>query len=166
MAEKEKIIKEKLEHAGLFDYGAFYSFAHSWFKEEKYGVTEEKYAEKVSGNKRNIDIEWKATKELSDYYKFEMKIKFLIKDLTDVEVELNGKKEKMNQGKTEVEVTGYLIKDHKSKWDTSAFSRFMRDFYNNHIVPSRINDMENLLTSELKGFKEELKSFLEIMGRR
>lgn len=166
MAEKEKIIKEKLEHSGLLDYPGFYAFAHSWLKEESYGVTEEKYAEKVSGNKRNIDIEWRATKELSDYYKFEIKLKFLIDDLTDVEVEVNGKKEKMNQGKTKLEMNGYLIKDHKSKWDTSAFARFMRDFYNKHVVPSRVNDMENLLKSELKEFKEQLKAFLEIMGRR
>ena len=61
MAEKEQVLKEKLEHSGLWDFKGFYSFAHSWLKEEDYDVEEGKYSEKVSGNSRDINFEWKAT---------------------------------------------------------------------------------------------------------
>ena len=76
MAEKELVSKETLNYAGLFDFSGLYSFAHSWFKEENYGVTEEKYTEKVKGNKKDIIIEWKAVRNVSDYFKFEQKILF------------------------------------------------------------------------------------------
>ena len=63
MADREIIIREKLTHEGIFDFSALYSYAHAWFQEEQYnGVDEERYSEKVSGNKRNLLIDWIATK--------------------------------------------------------------------------------------------------------
>src|SRR3989344_3219401 len=127
MAERDLILKEKLEHSGIFDFPEFYSFAHSLFKEEGYGVNEDKYSEKVSGNKREISIEWKATRDMSDYFKFQIKIKFEISDMTEVEAEINGEKKKMNKGKISVEIEGILVKDKDGKWENSPFNRFLRD---------------------------------------
>src|SRR3989344_844307 len=99
MAEKDFILKEKLEYSGLFDFPSFYSFAHSWFKERGYGVAEEKYAEKTDGNSRDIDIEWRAAKLLSDYFKAEHVITLRISGLVDVEAEIDNVKKKMNKGR-------------------------------------------------------------------
>ena len=79
---------------------------------------------------------------------------------------MNGGKETMNKAKLKLDLTGNLIKDPDSKWDSTPFSRFMRDFYNKFIIPSRVSEIEGLLESDVKGLKEELKSFLELMGRR
>ena len=76
MAEKKQIIREKMEHSGVFDFKGAYSFAHSCLRNEDYDVTEEKYSETVSGNARNILFKWVATKTLSDYFKREIKIDF------------------------------------------------------------------------------------------
>ncbi|MFH1289781.1 MAG: hypothetical protein ABIH92_00055 [Nanoarchaeota archaeon] len=166
MADKDQILKEKMEHIGLFDFKGFYSFAHAWFKEDKYGVTEEKYSEKTSGNSRDILIEWRATKDLSDYFKFEFKIRFEIEGMTEVEVEIDGQKKTANKGKIKTEITGTLISDKDSKWDTSPFARFSRDLYNKYIIPSRMEDMKDLLRSKVQTFKDELKAFLDLIGRR
>lgn len=166
MADKEQIIKEKVEHAGLMDFAGLYSYAHNWFKEEGYSVDETKYSEKSDGTKRGIDIEWKITKTLSDYFKFDNKLKFEVTDLTDVEVEIDGKKKKMNQGKVTMEITGNLIKDPDSKWQTTPFNRFIRDVYNKYVIPGRTHDMRGLLTSDIQKFKETMKAYLELLGRR
>jgi len=166
MAEKELTIKEKVEYTGLFDFPALYSFSHSWFKEAEYGVNEEKYIEKIKENKKNIDIEWKATKDVSDYFKFEHKIRFEISRLVEVEVEIDGKKKKINQGKLRLEISGTLIRDKDSKWDSSPFSRFMRDVYNKFIIPSRVNEVKKEISNDVRNFKEEIKAFLELTGRR
>ena len=166
MAEKDLVIKEKVEHSGLFDFPAFYSYAHSWFIGEQYGVTEEKYSEKLSGNKRDLLIEWKATKKLSDYFKIDIGVKFEIENMTEVEAEIDGDRKKMNKGKASVEIKGLLVKDHESKWETSPFSKFMRDVYNKYIIPVRVSDMNNRVEGDVKKFKEELKAFLELVGRR
>lgn len=166
MAEKDKVIEEKVDHSGVFDFKSFYSYAHSWFKDEGYGVVEEKYSEKVSGNSRDISIEWMASKKLSDYFKIEIKIEASIDGLTDVEVEIDGQRKKMNKGKIGLKIGGTLIKDPESKWDTSPFYRFLRDVYNKYIIPGRVDSMEGIIKGVVINFKEEIKAFLELSGRR
>lgn len=166
MAERDQIAKEKVEYSGLMDFPAIYSFAHSWFKQEGYGVNEDKYSEKVSGEKRDINIEWKATKKISDYFKVEFKVGFEISDLTEVQVEIDGQKKKMNKGKIVVEITGTLVKDHESKWESSPFQRFWRDVYNKFIIPGRISAVEGMVAGKLVDFKDQIKNLLELIGKR
>src|SRR3972149_7754904 len=106
MVEKDQIIKEKLDHAGIFNFSELYTFMHMWLKDNLYGVNEEKYSEKVSGAARDISFEWKATRKMSDYFKIEHTIKVEIAGLTEVEVEIDGKKKKMNRGKIAMEIKG------------------------------------------------------------
>ena len=167
MSEKEQVIREKVQHQGIFDFKGFYGFAHDWLKEEKeYGVVEEKYNEKVSGNTRDIKIEWLASKLLIENFNIEIKIKFDIGDLADVEVEVDSERKKMNKGKVEVEIRGTIVKDPDSKWDKSPFSRFMRDTYNKYVIPGRINNVENRIKTDVINLKEELKAFMELSARR
>ena len=73
MADREIIIREKLTHEGIFDFSALYSYAHAWFQEEQYnGVDEERYSEKVSGNKRNLLIESIKANKTGRYLNFEI----------------------------------------------------------------------------------------------
>ncbi len=166
MSEKEQVLKEKLEHSGLWDFKGFYSFAHSWLEEEDYDVEEGKYSEKVSGTARDINFDWKATKQSSDYFKKELKLGFEVKELTEVEVEIDGKKKRMNKGKVNVEIKGSLISDPESKWEVSPFYRFLRDSYNKYIVPGRVSSMQDQISGDVVGLKEELKAYLELSGRR
>ena len=166
MAEKDQILKEKIDHNGYFDFKSFYSFAHSWFNEENYDVAEEKYSENVSGANRNIKFEWACTKQISDYFKLEMKIKFEVTDLSEVEVEIDGKKKKTNKGKVSVEVKGSLIRDPDSKWDGTHWTRFLRDVYSKYVVPGRIDNMTGKVNADVIAFKEQLKAFLELSGKR
>ena len=160
MADKDLIIRERLDHSGLFDFPAFYSFAHNWFKEEGYIVTEDRYIENISGNARNIIIEWTATRKISDYFKMEHKVKMEIKNLTDVEVEIDGQKKKMNRGGISIDHKGGLISDVDSKWDKSPFFKFFKGIYNKYIIQGRIDSMEDRVAYDTRTFKEEAKALL------
>jgi len=167
MADREIIIREKLTHEGIFDFSALYSYAHAWFQEEQYnGVDEERYSEKVSGNKRNLLIDWIATKNYSEYFKIELKINFKISNLTDVEVEIDNQKKKMNKGSIEINVKGTLIKDPDSKWESSPFTRFTREIYNKFIIPARVLNVKNKVSDHSQRFKDDIKALLELSGRR
>ena len=166
MAEKEYLIKEKFDHSGIFDFKGFYSYAYSWFQDEGYGVIEDKYSEKVSGNSRDIKVDWSTSRKLSDYFQIEMRIKFEVSGLTDVEVEIDNQRKQMNKGKISVEVKALLNKDPESKWDANPVTRFLRDLYDKYVIPKRVYDMRNTVIEDVTSFKEELKAYLEVMGRR
>ena len=166
MAEKNILLKETLEHNGIFSFSELYEYAYKWFKEESYGVIEEKYKEKVSGNARDIEFEWKCTKQVSDYFKMEIGVITESTGLTDVEAEVEGKKKKMNKGRIRIDFKGTLVRDPESKWDVSPFYRFLRDLYNKYVIPSTVDTQEDNVKKDVKDVKETLKAFLELQGRR
>ena len=108
MSEKDLVVAEKLEQEGLFDFKAFYQFCHSWFRDELYGVDELEYKEKVKDTSREIKFKWMATKDISDYFRNTIEMECLVKDVVDVEVEIDGKKKAMNKGKIEVKFKGAM----------------------------------------------------------
>lgn len=162
MAEKDLLIKEKVESTGLFDFGGFYSYAYGWFKYEEYVVIEEEYTEKVSGNEREMIIKWKARKKLSDYFTIDIAIKYEIRNMVDVEVEIDGKKKKMNKGRITAEIKGTLIKDSQSGWETSNWYKFLREIYDKYVIPGRIENMEEKVFKEVWDFKDALRSYLQL----
>jgi hypothetical protein len=166
MADKEQIVSEKLEHEGLFSFPAVYKFAHSWLRNKNYLVNEKKYTEKVSGDKKDIKIEWEVSRKMSDYFKNDINIKFEITGMSEVEVEIDGKTKKMNQGKMLIEFKGSLIKDPNNEWNATPFYRFLRDTYNKYIIPKRVDDMEGKLFSDVTDLKDEIKALIEIAGIR
>jgi hypothetical protein len=168
MAEKVQLLKEKMDHSGMFDFKAMYKFAHDWLsQEENYDVIEEKYSEKISGNSKDLLIKWTASKTLSDYFKIEHKLEYEINKLTDIEAELpDGQKKQMQKGKITIEIKSSLIKDPNSAWDKSPINRFLRDVYNKYVIPGRIFSFEQLVVGDSHKFMEEMKAFLELSGRR
>jgi hypothetical protein len=167
MVAKDQILKEKLDHSGIFNFSELYSYMHAWLKDNLYGVNEEKYGEKISGNARDINFEWKATRELSEYFKIEHTIRVDVIGLSDVEVEIDGKKKRMNKGKIAMEIKGVLIKDFKNTWDeTKPFYRFLRETYDKYIIPGRVKAMEDKVEIDVRAFKDEVKAFLELSGKR
>jgi|SRR3989338_9040814 len=166
MAEKELILKEKVQSAGIFSYSGYYSFAYAWLRYEDYDVIEEEYIESVSGNEKDITIKWKAWKQLSDYFKIEHAIKTEVRGMSDVEVEIDGVKKKMNKGKITVEIKGSMVRDPDSEWHGGWGWRFFRGVYDKYVIPGRIKEMRDKIREEVRLFKEQLKSYLELSGRR
>ena len=166
MAEKEPIIEEKLDHSGIFEFKAVYSFAHKWLKEEGFGVIEEKYSEKVAGNSRDISVKWTIEKKLTDYFKIEGEVEIEVKGLIEVEVEIDSEKKRTNKGKISIGAKAMLISDPESKWDENAFLKFFREIYNEYVIPHRVDKMKSYTENKIKSFKEELKALFEMMGRR
>jgi len=167
MAEKDTILKEKIQHSGILDFKGLYEYAYGWLTGEGYFVTEEKYSEKISGSAKEIEIIWVATKTLSDYFKVELTVQWLIINMTDVEVEIDGKKKKMNKAvQTILKNKGVLVKDWQSTWESSAFSNFLRNVYDKYVIPARISQMEDKVVEDVQDFNGEIKAFLELTGRR
>lgn len=167
MVDREQVTKETAEVKGIFNLPDTYTFAHNWLRDENYGVTEDKYSEKVLANgARDIDIEWTAWKKWSDYLAIELKIKFEIRGAAEVEIEVDGIKQKSYKGNIKTEVKGNLVRDPESKFDTGPFYRFLRDAYNKYIIPARIDAMQDKVREEVLKFKDSIKAFLDMTAKR
>ena len=167
MAEKDVILKEKVKYAGYGKFSDSYSYAFDWIKQEGYTVVEEQYTEKVKGSSKDIDIVWKATKKITDYFRIELDLKWKVLGMEDVEVEVDGKKKKMNKFvEIGLEIKGNLVKDYQNQWNKSATTKFFKEIYNKFVIPSRTEKMKDEVEKIVQDFKEEIKAVLELTGKK
>ena len=167
MAEKDKIFSSKIKYSGIFDFSEFYRFCYEWLTEEMgLAVVEDKYIEKLSGDSKNIDVEWTGIRKVTDYFKFEVKTVFRIIGLSKVEVTQNNTKVKTNKGSVEVKLSGTLVRDYQGKFEKGAFQKFLRAIYEKWIIPARVGDYEDKLAGDCDEFLAQAKSYLDLEGKK
>ncbi len=167
MVEKDIVIKEKVKYSGYGDLKTIYGYAHDWLKGEQFTVVEENYTEKVKSAGKDIDILWRASKKITDYFKIDLDIKWKILLMEEVEVEVDGKKKKMNKfGEIAIETKGLLIKDYTNQWNKSAATKFFKELYNKYVIPARTEKMKTQVEEIVQTFKEEMKAIMELTGKK
>tara|TARA_Y100000310_G_scaffold253607_1_gene260506 strand:+ start:4468 stop:4971 length:504 start_codon:yes stop_codon:yes gene_type:complete len=167
MAEKDTLISNKIKYNGIFPFSDFYNFCYKWLTEETgLVIFENKYDERLEGDSKKIDIEWAGFKKLTDYFKFEVKVKFRITGLTKVEVTQNGTKIETNKGSVEVKIDGIIVKDYEGKFETTAFLKFLRSIYEKWVIPSRINEFQGKIIEDSDEFLSQAKAYLDLEGKR
>ena len=167
MAEKDKVFSSKIKYSGVFNFGEFYKFCFEWFRDEAgIEMTEEKYAEKLSGDSKNIDVEWSGSAKMTDYFKMEIKVTFRILGLTSVELSDGNRKIKTNKGSVEVSIKGTLVKDYGSKFEKSGFQKFLRGVYEKTVIPSRVSEYQEKVMKTCDEFLAQSKAYLDLEGKK
>lgn len=167
MAEKDKLFGSKIKYDGIFSFANLYKFCYSWLKEETgLSLSEDKYKEKLSGDSKSIEVEWTGTREMSDYFKFEAKISFVVVGLTNIEITEGNKKVKTNKGSIEIGIKGTLIRDYKGKFEKTAFQKFLRGIYEKTVISSRIEQMEGKIMADCDEFLSQTKAYLDLEGKK
>jgi hypothetical protein len=166
MAEKDKITDEKVKYNGYFDFKEVYQFVYRWLNEEDYDVEETKYVEEVNGDFKKVEILWKASKKVSDYFKSELKLAWRVLGLTSAEIEKDGRKIKTNKGSFEVKITGTLIRDYRGAWDATPFTKFLRGIYDKYVIEGTMDKHETKVFGDVNTLAEEIKAFLTIEGMK
>ena len=167
MSEKEDVFSSKIKYNGIFSFPDLYKFAYDLLAEEGgLSVAEEKYAEKISGDSKDIDFEWKGSRKVDDYFKHEIKVSVKVIGLTKVEITQDGNKIKSNKGSIEIKIKGTLVKDYDGKYETSASMKFMRAIYEKWIIASRLNEIGDKLAGVCDDFLAQTKAYLDLSGKK
>lgn len=168
MAEEETVFSSKIKYDGIFSFKDFYKFCYDWLTEETglSDFSEDKYSEKLLGDVKNIDIEWTAAKELSDYFKMKVKVKFVIIALSKVKIKKEGVQIDTNKGSVEIRMKGVLVKDYQGKFDMTGFRKFLRGIYEKYIISSTIDELKEKIASDSDEFLGQAKSYLDLEGRK
>jgi len=165
--EKDKIFSSKVKYEGIMDFKEFYKFCYQWLSEEAaLDIIEKKYSEKISGDAKNIKVEWDGSRKVTDYFKFLIEVKFEVLNLTSVEITKDGKKLKMNNGSVEVTVKGTLIRDYEGKFEKTPMRKFLRGIYEKWVIYSRVKEYEEKLIGDCNEFLSQAKAFLDLEGKR
>lgn len=166
MAEKDSVFSTKVKYTGIWDFKQIYRFLYDWFSDHGYKIIEKGYTEKIKADGKEIEVKWEATRKISDYFKFLIKVDWLILGMTETEVQKEGVKMKINKGYIELKIAAVLIKDYEHRWESSAFLKFLRGIYDRYIIKGRIESYEDKLLAEVDELVAQSKSFLAIEGKQ
>ncbi len=168
MVEKDKLFSSKVSYKGVVNFSDFYNFCYLWLRDETgLLLAEDKYSEKLSGDAKNIEIEWTGTRELTDYFKFEAKVTFRVIGLTNVEVTQDGRKVKTNQVVAlDLYIKGNLMRDYKGKFEKNAMQKFMRSIYEKGVIAARVDQYQEKIISDCDEFLAQAKAYLDLLGRK
>ena len=165
MAQKKEIYKEKFKQTGYWKYSELYNLAFSWLKGKGYALQEDLYNEKLSGNGKEIIINWTANKKVTDYFKFQIILEWHILGMKDAEVEIDSKKVSTNKGEVEIVFKANLIKDYEKRWEDKPIWKFLRGTYEKFIIRETIDEYENDIEDDLKDMIKEIKAFLRTSAK-
>lgn len=168
MAEKEELVKNEIKHSGIFNLKDFYKFCYKWLTEEtELGpFAEKKYEEKIKGNKKDIEFKWEGQKKLTDYFRMDVKVDFEVLNLEKVEINQEGNKKTTNRGDLKVVAKGILVRDYDGKFESSAFTKFLRSIYEKWVIKSRIDEYEGVVDSKVNDFLDQAKAYLDLEGKK
>ena len=167
MTEKETIFDSKLKQTGIFNFNEFYNFCYTFLKDElNLDVAESKYSEKITGDSKEIKIKWEGVRKVTDYFRYNITIEYMISMLKDVEVAKGGGKIKTNSGIIEMKVKGTLERDYKGKFERNAFLKFLRSIYEKWVISARIDQFEEQLFGDCDEFLAQAKAYLDLEGKR
>ncbi|MEM2874144.1 MAG: hypothetical protein QW063_01700 [Candidatus Nanoarchaeia archaeon] len=156
------LTEERIQYEGLFDLKELYKHAWNWLVWRKFNVAEDRYTEKVKAAGKEMKIDWTATKNIDEYSKFEIKVRWEMQGITDVEVKKNGGTAKMNKGEVNIYITASVITDRQDYWAQNVFFSFMRGFYDRYIYRSTLERLKGEVWKLGWEYFNELKAFLQL----
>lgn len=158
---KESVFTYTLKKKGYWKFKDTYAFLYEWLKDKKYSVAEEEY-EETSGGAKEIKIKWVASKKVTDYFKYEIELKWHILGMKDAEVEVDGKVQSTNKGDLKIAIESTFCRDYQKDWEKKPLHKVFRGIYEKFIIAGTVKEYSDKLEDESGELVDELKAFLQL----
>lgn len=163
MAERELIVDHlRVEYEGLFDATELYRLIDLFFRDKGYDKRDLKNIEKVRPEGKYVEIELMPWKKTTDYFKNEIKIRIIMQNLKEVEVEKDGRKIRLNQGKLNIVFDGYFTTDYEHRWEQKPSYFFIRTLFDKFFFSSYTDKYKGVLVHDTNTLITDIKTFLNL----
>lgn len=157
LKEIKVVNRAQIKHHSYVDIMGLLKSIPTWFNQMGYFFYEKGLAEKDIGTGDQIETEWIAVKEVTEYVKYEFELIVIAKDIRKVVLE-NG--EEIYWGRTLIIITATIKKDYQNKYN-GPWGEFIRQFYERYIVGDELKRFMGKLVGEAGDLTNVLKSSLK-----
>jgi len=163
MAEREVVVDHaRLSYEGLFSVPELYKLIDNWIRERGYDKLEKKNIEKVTPSGKYIEIEILPWKKITDYAKNVLRLRITMMDVKEVELEKDGKKIKLNQGKIIILSDAYLETDYEHRWEGKPIFFFLRTIFDKYFFKPYTQSYRENVLKDYNDLISQIKSFLNL----
>jgi len=142
-ASSQRLFMHRMEQEGVFDLKYLYRMMKEWFKDNNYTYIEKENTTNIRDKGAEIKLCMIGERKVTDYFKFEIEVRFLIIRTQQVKV----KNKPMYQGDLKAHIKATLHIDYRNMWAKNKFSKTLRYIYNNFLIKNKI---ENVYQPALK----------------
>lgn len=163
MAERSVVVdKMRLTYEGLFSISELYKLMDNWFREKGYDKREKKNVERVTPEGKYIELWLEPWKKITDYAKNVIQVRIIMSDIKEVEVEKEGVKVKLNQGKVQMVFDAFLETDYENRWENKAFFYFLRTLFDKYFYKPYSQGYQKNVLDDVNHLHATVKSFLNL----
>ncbi len=163
MAERDYVVdKLRLTYEGLFSVRELYNLITEWYEENNWDKNEKKNFEAVEPDGRNIEIWMEPWRTMHAYVKKYMRVRIIMSKVKDVEVEKDGAKLKLNQGKVQMVIDAWVQTDLEASWEGKPFYFFIRTMFNKFFLRPMTSGYESELKADANQFYQKVKAYLNM----
>src|SRR3989344_8752862 len=149
MAERDVVIERyRLTYEGLFKVLDLYTTMDEFFEDKGYDKREKKNIEKVSPEGKYIEIHVETWKKMTDYAKSVIGVRVVMSDIKEVEIEKDGVKVKLNQGKVQFVFDAWLETDYEHRWEMKPMFFLVRTIFDKYFFKNYTISFKNEVASD------------------
>lgn len=151
-----------LKFKGVFDYDALGTYIIKWLLDRHYHVNEKTHKHKMScPHGFEIERAIEAYRDISEFYRYKVKVEMFLWDAFQVDAVKGGKKVKLWNARMEIKLIFKVECDYANKWSTGPFMQKLLKFFCEYIIKKEIIIKHaDPLYYKLLGFHSDLKKFL------
>ena len=163
MAERETLVDNyRIQYEGLLSVVDLYTMIDEYFEEKGYDKREKKNIEKVSPEGKYIEIHVEPWKKMTDYAKSVIGVRVVMSDIKEVEIEKDGVKVKLNQGKVQFVFDAWLETDYEHRWEMKPMFFLVRTIFDKYFFKNYTISFKNEVASDLNQLIVLMRSFLNL----
>ncbi len=161
MPERHLVVDHlKFSYEGLFNAAELYNVISSFFFEKMYDWYEKLNNEIITPSGKQVEIILEPWKNVSDYYKLQIRVKIHMIDVKEVEVEKEGQLLRLNQGLVRITIDGYVISDRKKEWTMKPITWFMAVIAERYFFKEHLDKFETWVKSDIEDLMYKTKTYL------
>jgi hypothetical protein len=163
MAERDVVVdKLRLSYEGLFKVADLYKLVDGWLREKGYDKREKRMAESVVKTGKFIEWEMEPWKKITDYAKIVIKLRIILTDIKEIDVEVDKTKIKMNQGKADFVFDGYIETDYEHRWESKPLFFFLRTLFDKYFFKPYTTGYQSNALDDVNDLHTRIKAFLNL----
>lgn len=163
MPERELIVDHlKFSYEGLFNPAELYNVINSWFFEKGWDWYEKMNEEQITPTGKQIYLVLEPWKSSSDFYKITIKIKLIMTDLKEVEVEQEGQTLRLHHGLVRITYDAYVIMDRFGTWTHKPLLWLFTIISQKYFFSDHFKRFQTWVESDLDDLNHKIKSYLNV----
>ena len=163
MVETYFVVKKTtIKYNGIFNVDEFYLHIDEWLHSKGFDKVETKTEEHVETDGKYVKLLLEPFYKFNDYCKEVLRINIHMRNIKDVEVNIDGHKIKMQEGSVKVETDGFFLTDYENRWESKPVYFFLRSLIDKYIYRLYNQKYEKVLKNTANEFRANIKSFLNL----